>query len=424
MFNPIGTNATNVMKKLYGQEIYTPHKVQKQFHKSKAKWRLLIMGRQAGKTFSACQEAFKMAMSIPNGRGWILAPDDKTCDIAWGAFLKILEKLPTKVVKDHNKSKNIITLCNGHTILKKSAHNPDSLVGDTLDWIWIDEAAIISQAAWELTIPTLFVKDARVIITTTPRGKNWVYDIYKQCLDPNEKDYKFFHCSSYDNPYIKNETIDKTYKANLPEQKFREEILAEFLDGHSAVFNDVRKIAIGTYEPYNPSNKYVMGVDLAKNHDFTVITVINAITGNVAYWKRFTGMAWDKQIQFVVKIAQRYDADVLMDSTGVGEPIYDAVKKLHRKTEGLKFSNSSKQKLIENLILNIEKSEITIPNMKKHKDAAQIVYELEAYESEVTSSGNIKYNAPQREGFYDDCVISLALAVWKLRKKQATVWSF
>lgn len=375
------------------------------------------MGRQAGKTFSACQEALKMALSIPNGRGWILGPTSALTDIAWNSFLNILKNMPAKVVKDHNKSKSIITLFNGHTILKKSAHNPDSLVGDTLDWIWIDEAALISEEAWLLTRPTLFVKGGKAIFTTTPRGKNWIYDIYLKCMDEKEKDYQFFHCTSYDNPYIANSEIDDA-KKNLTEKKIQEEIYAKFMDGSSAVFNDVRKSATGRLEKYNPDKKYVMGVDLAKLHDFTVITVMDKDSGNVVYWKRFTGEDWDKQIKLILLIAKKYDASILMDSTGVGDPIYEAVKKQWRDTEGLKFNNKNKEQMIENLILKFEKSEITIPNVKLYPDTQQIINELEAYESEQTSSGNIRYNAPNREGFYDDCVISLALATWKMSRKR------
>jgi len=52
--------------------------------------------------------------------------------------------------------------------------------------------------------------------------------------------------------------------------------------------------------------------------------------------------------------------------------------------------------------------------------------ELETFEYEKTPSGNIVYSAPK--GYFDDCVISLALAAWGLRSSERreiprTIWS-
>ncbi|MCR4398946.1 MAG: hypothetical protein NUV93_08290, partial [Firmicutes bacterium] len=45
-----------------------------------------------------------------------------------------------------------------------------------------------------------------------------------------------------------------------------------------------------------------------------------------------------------------------------------------------------------------------------------LLNELEAFEYEISRAGNVKYGAP--EGQHDDCVISLALAVWAAKTRR------
>jgi hypothetical protein len=64
--------------------------------------------------------------------------------------------------------------------------------------------------------------------------------------------------------------------------------------------------------------------------------------------------------------------------------------------------------LIDNLVIAIEGRLITYPSEYK-----ELIDELSVFEYKITDAGNITYSAP--EGKHDDCVISLALAVWALR---------
>jgi len=75
-----------------------------------------------------------------------------------------------------------------------------------------------------------------------------------------------------------------------------------------------------------------------------------------------------------------------------------------------KFTGQSKKELIEKLSIYIEQLKVFIPNNET------LIDELKAFGYTMTDAGNIRYNAP--EGLHDDCVISLALAVWKLRGRK------
>jgi len=395
---------------------YKPHSFQKAFHNSKARFKLLIAGRRGGKTFCAGHEALKLALSIPNGRGCIVAPNFPISKVAWEEFFKIL---PTKLIRTHNKTQRQITLINGHIIECKSAFDGgDSFLGQKYHWAWLDEAALISRETWEQAIrATLIDYKGVAFFTTTPRGRNWIWELYNRCQDPFQTDYECFQFSTYQNPFVSKEEIEFA-KSTLPERLFQQEFLAEFLADGSEVFRFVRRQAIGHFEEPIKGVKYTMGVDLARIHDFTVLTVIRCDTRMVVAHERFNQIDWSIQKKRIIALAKRYNAEILLDSTGIGDPIFEDLKKVNLRVEGFKFNNKNKQQLIENLIMNIEQNELTYPYIP------ELVSELEAYEIEETKFGNFRYNAPTGEGSYDDCVISLALATWKLKKKNVKIWSF
>lgn len=92
-----------------------------------------------------------------------------------------------------------------------------------------------------------------------------------------------------------------------------------------------------------------------------------------------------------------------MDSTGVGEPIYDRLDGIGLKVKGVSLTNVTKDYLITSLSIAIEKREITFP------DIPELLQELYVFSAEKTASGKIRYSAPS--GYHDDIVVSMALAV-------------
>jgi hypothetical protein len=95
------------------------------------------------------------------------------------------------------------------------------------------------------------------------------------------------------------------------------------------------------------------------------------------------------------------DCPALGDSTGVGDPIVEAIQRLAgEKFQGYHFTQSSKQKLMEGLVMAIQSRLVWYP-------PGVIVQELEQFEYEITRTG-VRYSAPA--GYHDDCVCALALA--------------
>ncbi len=322
---------------------------------------------------------------------------------------KILELLPREAVKRINKTDRVIELITGSQIWAKTAEHPDRLRGAGLDFLVIDEAAMVKEEAWrEALRPALADKQGDALFISTPKGKNWFYEIYMMGLSKDHPDWKSFRFPSSDNPFLPKEEIEIMRKT-LPELTFRQEVLAEFIEGGGTVFRNVLDCVRGELEPPKPNRLYVMGVDLAKYEDFTVIIVMDVERKHVVYFDRFQQIDWSYQKQKIASVSKMYNnAKIIIDSTGVGDPIYEDLVKAGLDVEGFKITATTKPQLIQNLMIKMENREITFPRID------ELIHELNVFGFEMTKQGYVKYQAPP--GFHDDCVIALALAVWGLER--------
>lgn len=290
----------------------------------------------------------------------------------------------------------------GSMVECKSADDPKALLGEELDLLIVDEASRVKEVAWvESLRPTLASRKGKAVFISTPKGKNWFYQLYLRGL---KKDgiYESWKLPSRENPYLDPEEIEQA-KKDAP-LTFQQEWEAEFIEDAGQVFRKIRENAIGHFEDPQEGVRYVMGTDLAKAEDFTVSFVVREDTKMVVAWDRFQGVTWDMQVPRISALAKRYNnAKILIDSTGVGDPVYDTLKTAGARIDGYKFTNPSKEALVRGLMIALENNEITYPEIP------ELINELEAFEYTQGNTGIMRYNAPT--GFHDDCVIALALAV-------------
>jgi hypothetical protein len=295
----------------------------------------------------------------------------------------------------------------------KGCDKEDSLVGVGLRSLRMDEAALTKQRVWtNILRPMLADHQAPAWFYTTPRGRNWLYDLYLRG-QRNEEGWKSWRQPTTVNQYIKPEEIEQA-KKDMSERLFRQEFMAEFLDDETGVFKRVRTCITGSLQEPKEGRFYVMGVDLAKTEDFSVLTVVDSVTRGVVAFERFQDVSWREQKLRIQKLAGKYNnALCVVDASGVGDPIVEDLQhsglSLYYEDDrpGYKFTNESKARLIEQLQIAIEQRNITFP------DIEELTEELLNYEYSITDHGRITYSAP--DGKHDDCVISLALAVWGIR---------
>jgi len=270
------------------------------------------------------------------------------------------------------------------------------------------ESSKFIPSSYELIIECKDEIDQKGIafFTGTPRGHNWYFQLWTRGQDPSQTNYKSWSFPSVNNPYLDPLEIE-SFAHDMPELAYRQEVLGEFLEDIGSVFRGVDRIIKGTLQPYEQYKEYVMGGDVAKLKDFTVLCVLNT-EGRLCAYDRFNQIDWVFQRKRIVKLAQEYKARLLIDGSGVGDPVFDELHRENNQVEGYKFTNATKKDLIENLSMMIENQKITIPPIP------ELINELKLYGYKTTPSGNVQYGAPQ--GYHDDCVIALALAAWQLKR--------
>ena len=311
-----------------------------------------------------------------------------------------------KVIASDLRSLKRIELIQGSAIEFKSADNFDSLRGSGIHLLVIDEAALIDREAWEEALrPTLTDTKGKAIFVSTPKGRNYFFELFCRGQDPQYPEWESFTFPTSSNPYISPDEIEEA-KRTLPDTVFRQEYLAEFLEDSAGVFRNIKACIQGEFEEPKHKHSYVLGWDVAKHEDFSVMMVVDTSSRHVVAYDRFNQVDYTLQVSRLESLAKKYDATVLMDSTGVGDPILEQVLKAGIKAEGFQFTNTSKQQLIEYLSVQLEQQKITFPEIP------ELIHELELFQYEITRAGNVRYSAPQ--GYHDDCVISLALACWQM----------
>lgn len=382
---------------------YKPHDKQKIIHNSinneKHKYYTLNIGRQFGKTM----------MSINQMLYWCI--NDKGCHIAWVTPIykqgkKVFDEFEaatkTSGLFDYNHS-NLQIKGFGTTISFFSGERPDNIRGNTFDYLVVDEMAFTRPELWsEVLSATVLVKGKKVIFISTPNGKNHFYELCQQYNYDNR--YKYFHYTSFDTPFIDHRDLEER-KRSLPDHVYRQEYLAEFIDGGSGLFKNVRSLV----RKPSQSSKFYGGLDIGRADDYTVFTVLNE-NREMVFIERWRQDEWTNIINKVADKINQYKAKTLVEVNNQGDVFFEMLrKKCGNLIEPFTTTSKSKPIMIEDLAVAFEQGEISI--LKED----YLISELEAFTYIYsTSTRNVKYGAPQ--GMHDDTVISLALAYQSVQK--------
>ena len=392
---------------------YKPHSENAlTIHQSPVRHRVVNCGRRWGKSYLATLESHQMCLdtAMTHGRparGWIVAPTYTLVMEMWRYYKTILKD----VIVNTNKSDKRITLLGDHEVEFKSADNKDeNLRGAGLDFAVLDEAARIHKSAWEEGIrPALSERQGRALFISTPKGRNWYYDLWVQGRDPHNHQFESWTLPTITSPLFPKVEWD-LLQETMPQATFRQEFMAQFLEDSSIVFRGVKARVAGDFEDAIPGHQYVMGVDLAKTVDFTVIWILDMTTRHFVFFHRFQEVDWPLQKKMIYWKAKEYNnATISIDQTGVGDPIVSDLVRDGLNVMGYKFNNNSKKELVELGIIAIQQGWVTYPEVE------EFLNEMMAFEYELLPSGRFRYRAP--EGLHDDCVIAFLLALWPMREQ-------
>jgi hypothetical protein len=355
---------------------------------------------KSGKTTGCMVWLFEQAaLHGSEGRNyWWVAP---TIDVSRIAFRRLKRAVPRELYSA-NDTDRTLTLANGAVIWFKGADHPDTLYGEDVYAVVIDEASRCKEDAWYAVRSTLTATKGRARIIGNVKGrKNWAYHFARRAESGSLPDAAYFKLTAYD--AVEGGVLDiaevEDARRTLPDLVFRELYLAEASDDGGNPFGLAAiRAAIG---PLSTAPVVTWGVDLAKSEDWTVALGLDARlrTAQVERWQG----PWELTLAKLAGLIGRTPA--LVDSTGVGDPVLEALQKRCPQAEGFKFSAQSKQQIMEGLAVALQQHTVTIPD---RPEEAFLVHELEAFEYEYTRTG-VRYSAPS--GLHDDGVCALALAV-------------
>jgi len=200
---------------------------QKTFWANDARFRLFVGGRGSGKTRAGAVEALRQPKDTT---GLVVAPTYPMLRL--GAMETIL-KLTAKagIVTAWNKSEMELRLIGNRRIIFRSADNPDRLRGANAGWLWLDEVAMMDAEIWPLSIATLRESPGRAWMTTTPRGKDWVYELF----NGDHKDYATVRSKTTDNFFL-DDTFVATLRQSMTSEMYRQEVDGEFTDPIGTLF--------------------------------------------------------------------------------------------------------------------------------------------------------------------------------------------
>jgi PBSX family phage terminase large subunit len=310
------------------------------------------------------------------------------------------------IIKSFNRSENSIILINGTEIFFKSVKLPDNIVGEDIDYMFCDEAALYKDGIFDLALrPMLKVRGKKCFFFSTPRGKNWFYKMYQRGADDRQKRYECYKGSAYGNPFANKEEIEDARKC-LPPALFRQEYLGEFVDDGGDVFNEFKNLSvIDKWISPISGEIYYAGIDLGRQNDFTVLTILNK-RGEVVMIYRDNNKSWPLLVSKLASILKKYNPRyTLVESNGIGDVVYDLLKAQYSKIEAFTTSINSKQMIIEELILAFDEKTLRLPSVNLFKVLSDELSDFTFNYNKKTR--NISYAA--RTG-HDDTVMSLAFA--------------
>lgn len=381
------------------------HKTQSEVAQDLHRFRVINAGRRWGKSTLVAWEMFATAIANDNGRVPYYAPTrDDARDIMWKPLKEICGPL---IVGEPNESRLEIVIRNkfGTTSLIvlygwEAVQERGKGVGVKNNHIFFDEVSKYKNFLYgweEILRPTLIDLKGGATFISTPNGFNHFYDL--TLMEGNDKDYKYFHFTSMDNPFLPEEELVKM-KNEMTDDRFAQEILGEFRKKEGLVYKEFKRdLHIVDTLPDLFMEK-LGGIDWGHTHPAVILTVKKDYDGN--YW---VTNEWYKQerteTEIVDMVASMGFNKVYPDSENAsgckalrnkGVNVRDIVKGTGSVVSGI-------QKVRELLKQN---------RLKIHRSCVNTIQEFESY-SYPDGKGKIPDENPTKE--FDDAMDALRYVV-------------
>lgn len=360
------------------------------------RFRVVNCGRRFGKTILAAEEILGVAVSRDDVVIPYIAPTfTQARDIAWRHFVRRLKPI-TIAVNESRLEITVRTKNGGQSLVElRSWESIESLRGQKFPFMVLDEVAMYRGfwEGWQEVIrPALSDYQGGVLFTSSPKGFNHFYDLYNLQDDKkvNERDeWRSFHYTTYDNPYIPRDEIDAA-RLSMTEDRFAQEYLAEFRKMEGLVYKEFsrERHTFDDHTPYHTASTLV-GVDFGYTNPAAVLTVHK--DSDARYFVRYE---WYK--------TQKTDAQIAEYAVSVGGNVYypdpenaGGIKELEDRGANVREVNKGKGSVstgIDKVRELFKQNRLFI-----HKDCVNLISELETYRYPDKKEGRNDDENPVKE---------------------------
>ena len=349
---------------------------QKEIAKDRHRFRVVNCGRRFGKTTLSAYELLGFAVSQKEARVPYYAPTrDDARDIMWN----ILQKVAGEAIVDKNEGRLEITVRNkfgGTSLIPlygwEAVQERRKGVGVKNNFIVLDEVAKYRNfwSGWhEVLRPTLTDTKGHAMFISTPLGFNHMYDLYG--MEAKDTDFKSFHFTSYDNPHLPIEELEKA-KIELTEDRFQQEYMADFRKSEGLVYKEFIR-AFHVFKDY-PQKEWVEefgGHDFGTTNPCASITIKKDRDAKYYVWNEFykSGLTDAQQADYVAALKWSKCYPDPESASGI----------LELKRRGVNVREVIKNKDSIRNGINTVKELLKTNRLKIHESCVNLIWEFETY---------------------------------------------
>lgn len=403
---------------------------------------VLMEGRQQGKTITSAACILWYTLFQESKTVAILANKGSAAREVLDRYQIMYEHLPMWMqqgVRTWNKGN--VELENGSKVFT-AATTASGIRGKSVNWLYIDEAAIIpnnvAEEFFASVYPTISAgTTTKILLTSTPLGYNHFWKFWNEA----EQGKNGFVCHFI--PYWeipgRDETWAEEQRKTLGEVKFNQEVLCEFLGSSNTLINGRtlsqmssmepifhNDLGLMLYEEPNRERTYVITVDVARGvgGDYSAFTIVDVTDMPYKLVGKFKNNTIAPMLfpEVIHRTAKDYNnAMVLVETNDIGGQIADILYAELEYENILSTVKENNQTLIspgfsKSTTLGVRTTKtvkrqgcFAIKSLLEEKKLnifdAETIHEFSTF---VEKSGS--YVAD--EGYHDDLVMTLVLFGW------------
>lgn len=266
---------------------------------------MVVSGRRGGKSKGGSAKCVRKLITMPGVAGQTVCPTWSKTGITWNYAR---QSIPYWWAAKVDNSNRVIHLHNGSKWQFASAFRSDSMIGDGIHWLHIDESQSVSDEAVDLVMPALADggTKAQAWHTGTPRPGIFRTRVEKYKVE-KAKIYKF---PSLDNPFLETgpgSAFDLA-RRTMDSQRYRREIEAEWESEEGLVYYTFRRAmhvrdyaASGERGPdgkpgavdftrqflrdeLEVEKDFLIGIDYGHNRHFAIVYRLVKYHGQLCFW--------------------------------------------------------------------------------------------------------------------------------------------